>query len=231
MRHRRRVPLYSHFPDFLFQFQQPAPSIMTPGSSDIDQLRRRLRQQRRELDDTQQWLAAEGLLANLLQLHWIKTCRRLAAYLPTNGEIDPGPVLDWALARRRTCYLPVLSHINGNRLKFAPVSYDTDMGINRYGIPEPVVPLRRQVNASRLDVILLPLVGFDKHGNRIGMGGGYYDRSLQLMRYRRRWRKPRLVGIAHACQEVERIESRSWDIPLDAVVTDQGIFLPEPFNG
>ena len=75
-----------------------------------------------------------------------------------------------------------------------------------------------------LDLILLPLVGFDLKGNRLGMGGGYYDRTLSYLRHRRFWIKPRLVGVAHECQKVDSLIARPWDIPLDAVVTETAFY-------
>ena len=69
----------------------------------------------------------------------------------------------------------------------------------------------------------MPLVGFDHQGYRLGMGGGYYDATLAYMRHRRSWRKPRLVGIAYECQRVEKLPHDPWDMPLDAVVTEDGV--------
>ena len=99
----------------------------------------------------------------------------------------------------------------------------------RIGIAEPVASPSARISPSRLDAILMPVVGFDRHGNRLGMGAGYYDRALRHLRDgSRRWRRPRLVGLAFACQEVERIVPSTWDIPLDVVVTERGIIVPDP---
>jgi len=196
-----------------------------------DELRSRLRKARRALVPEQQAEAAQGLLENLLSLHSFRSARRVACYLPNDGEIDPGLVIDWLLQHKKTCFLPVLSHINGNSLLFAPVNYGTDMGVNRYGIPEPVVPLRDLVRPIKLDLVLLPLVAFDATGHRIGMGGGYYDRSLQMRRIRRHWLKPRLIGVAHELQKVDRIDVQSWDVPLEGIVTDKQLYLVDPHAG
>ncbi|MGW8248146.1 MAG: 5-formyltetrahydrofolate cyclo-ligase [Acidiferrobacterales bacterium] len=190
-----------------------------------DELRSRLRKARRALTPEQQTEAAHGLLENLLRLHSFRSARRVACYLPNDGEIDPGLVIDWLLMHGKTCFLPVLSHINGNSLLFAPVNYDSDMGVNRFGIPEPVVPLRKLVRPLKLDLVLLPLVAFDAAGHRVGMGGGYYDRSLQMRRFRRHWLKPRLIGVAHELQKVDRIHAQSWDVPLEGIVTDKQLYL------
>ena len=212
MRHRRRAPTISG-------------TMNSRQSEKLDELRARLRKARRALTPEQQSDAAHGLLENLLSLHSFRSARRVACYLPNDGEIDPGLVIDWLLEHGKTCHLPVLSHINGNSLLFAPVNYGTSMGVNRYGIPEPVVPLRKLVRPKNLDLVLLPLVAFDAAGHRLGMGGGYYDRSLQMRRYRQHWLKPKLIGIAHELQKVDRLDAKSWDVPLEGIITDKQLYL------
>jgi 5-formyltetrahydrofolate cyclo-ligase len=95
---------------------------------------------------------------------------------------------------------------------------------NRYGIPEPSRRTGRQRNAQGLDVLVLPLVGFDGDCNRLGMGGGYYDRSLSYLSQRRHWRRPHLIGVAHECQRVPHVPVCPWDMPLDLVVTERGVY-------
>jgi 5-formyltetrahydrofolate cyclo-ligase len=92
---------------------------------------------------------------------------------------------------------------------------------NRFGIPEPCVPARALVRAQLLDLILVPLVAFDASGNRLGMGGGYYDRSLAFVAQRQHWRKPHVVGLAYEFQRVARMPANAWDVPLAAVVTNR----------
>lgn len=125
---------------------------------------------------------------------------------------------------RKTCYLPVLSRLSGDYLWFAPAEPGTSLAQNRFGIPEPVVLARDLVRAQQLDLVLLPLVGFDESGNRLGMGGGFYDRSLSFLRNRKIWRKPNLVGIAHDFQRVDSLEAKPWDMPLEAVITDRAVY-------
>jgi 5-formyltetrahydrofolate cyclo-ligase len=98
---------------------------------------------------------------------------------------------------------------------------------NSYGIEEPAAATRC-VAAVGLDVVLVPVVGFDRRGNRLGMGAGFYDRALQRrLDARRPWRRPRLVGVAFACQELPAIAASPWDVPLDLIVTERGIVVPE----
>jgi 5-formyltetrahydrofolate cyclo-ligase len=125
------------------------------------------------------------------------------------------------LLMRRECYAPVLPS-RGRMLRFARIRRETPMTRNRFGIAEPLDA--RPLRARQLDLLLMPLVGFDHRGFRLGMGGGFYDATLAFMRHRRNWRKPRLVGIAYECQRVESLPHDPWDMPLDAVLTERQLY-------
>ncbi|HCU53445.1 MAG TPA: 5-formyltetrahydrofolate cyclo-ligase [Gammaproteobacteria bacterium] len=188
-------------------------------------LRRTLRQQRDALSDSEQRRAAAQLSTNVAANRLFRVSRRIALYLPNDGEIDPQPLMERIWAAKKLCYLPILSRLRHDRLWFAPYMPDTPLTLNRFGIPEPRVPSRLWVRAQELDLILMPLVAFDARGNRLGMGGGFYDKSLAFLRTRRLWHKPHLVGLAHDFQRVEDLETFAWDIPLQAVVTDRAHYL------
>ncbi|MFP9005247.1 5-formyltetrahydrofolate cyclo-ligase, partial [Pseudomonas aeruginosa] len=95
----------------------------------------------------------------------------------------------------------------------------------RCRISEPLADAGRQRKAWALDLVLLPLVGFDEQGGRLGMGGGFYDRSLAYLARRKNGHKPTLIGLAHECQKVDRLALASWDIPLAGTVTDAGWYV------
>lgn len=187
------------------------------------QLRSELRARRAALTRAEQLHAADALARRLLATHALRVSRRIGCYLPNDGEIDPRPLIARLWALKKDCYLPVLSPMPHEHLWFARVTPETPYAPNRFGIAEPRISgdWRR---ARELDVILLPLVGFDPAGNRLGMGAGYYDRSLEFLRLRRVWKKPRLVGLAHECQHVARLPVNAWDVALDAVVTDRAVY-------
>lgn len=189
------------------------------------ELRRSLRARRNELTPDDQRLAAARLASNLVGTRLFLTSRRIACYLPNDGEIDTAPVIERIRRLRKTCYLPVLSRLSHDRLWFAEAGPKTKLVSNRFGIPEPAVKSRDLVRAQELDLILMPLVGFDDKGNRLGMGGGFYDRSLEFLRHRNHWRKPHLLGIAHDFQRVNGLVADPWDIPLQGVITDQAVYL------
>jgi 5-formyltetrahydrofolate cyclo-ligase len=182
-----------------------------------------LRTKRALLPPQEQALAAARLARLIASTSFFKSSRRLACYFPHDGEIDPRPLMRQAWIRKKCCYLPVLSRLQDS-LWFARVLPNTRFRRNRFGIPEPVVEKRGLLRARSLDLILMPLVGFDLQGNRLGMGGGFYDRSLAFLRYRQYWKRPRLMGLAYDFQQVDILTADPWDIPMQAVVTDQAVY-------
>ncbi len=190
-----------------------------------NQLRKALRDTRNSLSPKQQRDASESLTKNVLRLRAYRTAKRIALYFASDGEISTDDLMAHIWQSGRKCYLPVLSNLAGDRLWFAPVQHDSKFLINRFGIPEPVVASRELVFARQLDLILLPLVGFDGNGNRLGMGGGFYDRTLAYQHRHQQWLRPRLIGLAHACQHIGHLETHARDVPLAAVATDKQLFL------
>jgi 5-formyltetrahydrofolate cyclo-ligase len=190
--------------------------------SDRATLRRRLRAARRALTVPQQKLAARQLARRLSGLPEIRRARHIALYWPMDGEIDPRPLLERSATSRCRFYLPVLTPFPALTLRFVPWRPGMVLHRNRFGIPEPAG--RRWRMAEEMDVVLLPLTGFDAAGNRLGMGGGFYDRTLAFMRHGRK--RPLLIGLAHACQQVECLPAAAWDVPLARVATDQGLVRP-----
>ncbi|MGP0172942.1 5-formyltetrahydrofolate cyclo-ligase [Pseudomonas sp. NCHU5208] len=185
------------------------------------QLRRLLRQKRRSLSPSQQRQAARGLYRQLIQHPLFRRARHIALYLPNDGEIDPRPLLRAAQRRGKHTYLPVLSAWPRTKMVFQRVSRDEKLAGNRFRILEPRPQPKRQRQPWTLDLLLLPLVGFDDRGGRLGMGGGFYDRSLAYLRMRKNWHKPTLLGLAHECQRVDELALASWDVPLQATVSDE----------
>lgn len=185
------------------------------------QLRRHLRVQRRALSRRAQRQAAQGLYKQLAQHPVFRRAQQIALYLPNDGEIDPQPLLRAAQRRGKATYLPVLSPWPRSKMVFQRVRAGEPLLANRFGILEPRRNRAQQRKVWALDLVLLPLVGFDRHGGRLGMGGGFYDRSLAYRKMRKNWHKPTLLGLAHECQQVARLAQASWDVPLQGTVTDR----------
>ena len=180
-----------------------------------------LRRARRALTARQQRRAAHGLYRQLAQHPVWRRAQHISLYLPTDGEIDPRLLLRAAQRRGKATYLPVLSAWPRTKMAFQRVRPGEKLKPNRFRILEPRVNVARQRKAWALDLVLLPLVGFDETGGRLGMGGGFYDRSLAYLARRKSRRKPTLLGLAHECQKVEKLDQASWDVPLQGTVTDR----------
>ncbi|MDP3815092.1 5-formyltetrahydrofolate cyclo-ligase [Pseudomonas sp.] len=195
--------------------------MLTADSLTRAQLRRQLREQRQALSRQAQRQAAQGLYRQLAQHPRFRRAQHIALYLPNDGEIDPRPLLRAAQRRGKVTYLPVLSPWPRSTMVFQRVRRHERLIKNRFGIPEPRRNRKQQRKVWALDLVLLPLVGFDHHGGRLGMGGGFYDRSLAYLKMRKNWHKPTLWGLAHECQQVDRLAMASWDVPLHATVTNE----------
>ncbi len=185
--------------------------------------RKHLRSQRCALDPAEHRQRSHQLCHHLTRHRLFRNSRRIAVYLAADGEVDAHPLIELAWATGKQVYLPVLRSFGDNRLWFARYKPDTPLVKNRYGIAEPVIDHVRRTEAFALDLVLAPLVGFDARGNRLGMGGGFYDRSFAHLLRRRHWLKPRLVGLAFEFQQVTRRPAQRWDVPLTAVATENRI--------
>jgi 5-formyltetrahydrofolate cyclo-ligase len=195
--------------------------MICAGSHSRQSLRRLLRQARRALTPQQQKQAARNLYRQLAQRPLYRRARHVALYLPANGEIDPRPLLREAQRRGKRTYLPVLNAWPREKMVFQRLLPGERLRKNRFRILEPRANAAQQRKTWALDLVMLPLVGFDECGGRLGMGGGFYDRSLAYLARRKTWRSPSLIGLAHECQKVDRLELAAWDVPLQATVTDR----------
>ncbi len=187
-----------------------------PAPLSRPQLRRRLRKARRALTPGEQRQAARGLYRQLAQHPLLRRARHIALYLPTDGEIDPRLLLREAQRRGKHTYLPVLSAWPRTKMVFQRIRPGEKLRRNRFRILEP-----------RINPAAQRKVGFDPLGGRLGMGGGFYDRSLAYRSRRQNWHKPTLLGLAHECQKVERLDQASWDVPLRGTVTDKAWYIAQ----
>jgi 5-formyltetrahydrofolate cyclo-ligase len=189
--------------------------------------RRRLRALRRDLPDDQRHVAERAIRRELERLHVWRPGRRVALFLGMPDEVDLRPCFATAWRRGVRLYVPRILSLRRGAMTFVPLDRDARLRVNRFGIEEPEVSLSRRVQVLQLDTILVPLVGFDAACHRLGMGAGFYDRALQRLGRSpasSSFRHPRLIGIAYDVQRVERIEPAPWDVALDLVVTERGVF-------
>ncbi len=188
----------------------------SPGNVPIDKagLRTTLREQRRAMPPAQQAEAARSSASHLNAIPDWEQCQHIAIYMAADGELDPTPIAEACRRLGRTLYLPRL--LGPGEMCFAHWAADKALEPNRYGIPEPD-PQATLRGVTELDILLLPLVGWDRNGNRLGMGAGYYDRTLAG------GRPKLLVGLAYSWQEVDRLPADPWDVPLDFVLCERGL--------
>lgn len=154
------------------------------------------------------------------QLPFVKDSQRIAIYLAHQGEVATQPLIDWLWQVGKACYLPVVS-AKGKVLRFAAYTPNTLLKVNRFHILEPESEPEQLLEGRGLNLVFLPLVGFDAQGNRLGMGGGFYDATFAHIRQSGD-PCPLKVGLAYSWQQVAHIPSEPWDVPLDAVITEQG---------
>ncbi|SBS32492.1 putative 5-formyltetrahydrofolate cyclo-ligase [Marinomonas spartinae] len=191
-----------------------------PSAVDFRQtLRRQLRQARRHLSTTEQSLAAEALVKayqGLSSAINISDGKNIALYLTNDGEISPHILCEHLWSLGHNIYLPVVKEQSLDFAHYTQQHLDDDTlwHENRFGIKEPVDV--SPISGFEMDLVFLPLVGFDDQGGRLGMGGGFYDRTFAN---KSEQAKPLLIGLAHDCQQVASLPMESWDIPLDVIMT------------
>lgn len=166
--------------------------------------------------------AAQNLLKNLRQFSHFQHSQHIAIYLTNDGEIDTNFIINDLKKRGKTLYLPVLQPHRKGFLSFVRWHSGSRMVKNRFNIFEPVLLKEDVIPTAFLQLICMPLVAFDKQGCRLGMGGGFYDRSLACMA--NTGNKPALLGLAYDLQCVDAVPSEPWDIPLDAIATDKKLY-------
>ena len=186
-------------------------------------LRVQLRAQRRAVPEHERVSASRQFARILQRARLLRPGRRIAVYIAHDREADPRMIV--RLARRMRCelYLPAIVDYRRRRMEFRRYARSARLRPNRYGIPEPELRNSPRIAVGRLDLVLVPLVAVDARGTRLGTGAGFYDRALRHLRAGRRWRRPKLIGIAYEFQRVERLAARAWDVPLDALITEQGL--------
>jgi 5-formyltetrahydrofolate cyclo-ligase len=187
-------------------------------------LRTEIRRRRTRLAPHERDACAARLAQAAYREPLLRNSRHIAVYLPVNGEMDPRPLMDYLWSMGKSLYLPVLVTFSERRLWFSAYTPGDPLVCNRYGIPEPERVHSKRIRTAALDLVLLPLVAFDAMGHRLGMGGGYYDHCFAFIKRRFHWRKPRLMGLAYEFQRLPLIEPEPWDVPLDAIATEQQVY-------
>ncbi len=179
------------------------------------ELRRELKAKRSQLSPADKMAAAEAV-ANHILAQLPDSGGSIAGYWASTGEL-PLHILQLRLPSNWIWCLPV---VQPNRhLLFAPWRAGDDLATNQYGIPEPTLTPSSCLGPEQLSVVLVPLLGFTRQGQRLGMGGGYYDSSFAFRQ--NNIATPTLIGIAYTCQELDALDTQAWDVNMDVIVTNQ----------
>jgi 5-formyltetrahydrofolate cyclo-ligase len=179
-------------------------------------LRQYFRHQRRSLGPVRQYKASCNITYCLQQCSSFKTAKKVAFYHANDGEINVNRCIQLAWKQGKTVYLPVLHPFKAHCLWFAKYQPNTPLKPNRYGIQEPYLK-KKLIPAWQLDWVAMPLVAFDHRRHRLGMGGGFYDRTFFLKKSYIKY--PVLVGFAHRIQQADRLPRDDWDLYLHQMVT------------
>lgn len=190
-------------------------------------IRQKIRQIRKSITPEESELAAQKLALRIQNEERYGQAKNIACFISFDAEINTDPLIELLLKDSKNVYLPKLKPIRPNRLWFMPYQKSSRLINNRLGIPEVDLAVNHAIAVSKLDIILMPLVAFDKQGNRLGMGGGFYDATLAHLSELKKLnpqQKPLCLGIAFEQQMVEQLPFDCWDIKLDGVVTQESFY-------
>lgn len=190
---------------------------------DKQSIRQQVRQRRNALSNDQQQQAAEQLTQQVFSLAQLHSADRVGLYLSFDGELNTRHCIQALWDAGKQVYVPVLHPFRKGYLVFVRYSADTDMVNNKFGIQEPKLTCQNICPLAELDLLFMPLVAFDESGNRLGMGGGFYDRTLSVHQREKR-SKPHLIGLAHHCQKYTCLPTEPWDIRVNKIITPEQIY-------
>jgi len=186
-------------------------------------LRKQIRAQRRTFSTYEHRQASLRLVSQVIGLDCFIKAQHIAGYFAFDGEPDLTTLFEQVFALGKQLYLPIVADPH-SPLLFAPYRLEVPLVPNQFGIPEPAVTKEQCLTAGDLDLVLTPLVAFDDKGNRLGMGGGFYDRTFAFRIDPARPVKPYLLGLAFELQKVADLPCQPWDVPLDGIVTESAIY-------
>jgi 5-formyltetrahydrofolate cyclo-ligase len=188
--------------------------------SDIRQakitMRNDTRAARAALSSDEREKASDKIADTVIRSSWFRRSKYIACYLPMQEEVDTWPLIDRAWRMKKRIFAPIVE--KNFTLRFRALSAESTLVVNQYGLLEPQ---DGEIIAPRaLDLVLTPVVAFDDEYNRLGMGGGYFDRTFSFLRHRKFLFRPKLIGLAFSCQRVEKIAPSPWDIRLFSVIDE-----------
>ena len=179
-------------------------------------LRKTARGARAELSVDERDIASSVIAEKVFRASWFQRAKYIGCYLPAPDEVNTWEIISRAWAMKKRVFSPVIE--KNSHMQFQEIRDESTLKPNRFGLLEPSDG--EIVTARVLDIVLTPVVAFDDYNHRIGMGGGYFDRTFAFLRNRHKWMHPKVGGLAFACQKVEKIQPNPWDIRLFCAVTE-----------
>lgn len=177
-------------------------------------IRNIIRQKRRELSLSERQIAQKAIYQQIADHPAVQTAKNIAIFLSFDGEVNTKPIIEYLWQQNKSVYLPIIHPFVPKHLLFLNYTTETPLIKNQFGILEPPLKVLNVIPFQNLDIIFTPLVAFDTRGYRMGMGGGFYDRMLE--NYREQQILP--IGLAFACQKVEKIVNKPWDVKLPEII-------------
>lgn len=162
-------------------------------------------------------MSSEKIAERVIHAPWFQRASCVGCYLPTSAEVNTWKIIARAWRMKKRVFVPVVK--KNRRMQFRELTPNTDLRAGQWGLLEP--DSGEIVSARMLDVVVTPVVAFDEDNHRIGMGGGYFDRTFAFTRHRMHWQRPRMIGLAFACQKVAKIPPNPWDIRVFTVITEE----------
>lgn len=203
--------------------------LITAKEKEKHVLRETLKSARKEVPQIEREDYAASMLETISGMAQYIDSKSVGIYINTASEMSTHALIEHAHSLNKKVYCPYIEDAKNGLMSFKP--WTTKLKKNRYGIEEPA-PSNPSIDAKQLDIIFLPLVGFDTNGERLGMGGGFYDRLLEFKRDQRREQsitnKPLLIGLAYEVQKTTDIPTQGWDIKLDAAITERKSYIFNP---
>ena len=183
----------------------------------MNTLRKKALHARRGMSDDARASASKIICRRVSESREFYSSKSLACYLPMYDEVDTREVIEAAWRANKRVFVPIL---RGNaEMSFCQIDPESELERNSFGVWEPTRGFL--IKPQQLDLVVTPTVAFDSNKNRIGMGGGYFDRCFSFLRHRKHWIRPKLLGVAFQCQELEETKPNPWDIRLYRIITDK----------
>lgn len=182
-------------------------------------LRKTLLTQREQLEATEVQADSLKISEHCIQSQEFTHSQHISIYLAVRNEVDTQAIINAATELHKIIYLPVIHPQRGNQLAFYPYQPGDPLTVNRFGIAEPETAGQTAMMPWELQLIILPVVGFDHRGYRLGHGAGHYDRSLAFVNEMPNATRPALLGLAYDWQEVDQLPTDAWDVPMDGIIT------------